>query len=293
MRVPNVGSFLRNTLTNIPLHLRSFRLNLKNRWSSAPLCHPDGPTLSLTTYGSRLKHVHTVIESIAEGRVLPSRFMLYLDVERDVEQPTRQLRRLKRRGLEIYLAENLGPHTKIQWWVQNGTFDRPHVVADDDILYPTWWLKRIGEEAVNSPDVVLAYRAHRMVLNTEGTALTPYASWPPGVSEPSHLNFATCVSGVLFPPSFLQIMREAGDGFRATTPRNDDLWLTFLGIQHGVPIGLVTGESVHFDVLPGSQGETLNSTNVFEGGNDHQLAQTFQPETYARLLEAEKALGWR
>jgi hypothetical protein len=95
----------------------------------------------MTTYGQRLKHAHIVIETIAKGTVPPSRFMLYLDVE-DVLRPTKALKRLKKRGLEIHLAENLGPHTKIQWWIQNApSFSRPHNVADDDIFYPNWKTK--------------------------------------------------------------------------------------------------------------------------------------------------------
>ena len=69
----------------------------------------------MTTHGLRLKDVHIVIETIAKGTVLPSRFMLYLDVEEDVLHPNKALERLQKRGLEIHLAENLGPHTKIQW----------------------------------------------------------------------------------------------------------------------------------------------------------------------------------
>ena len=242
----------------------------------------------MTTYGRRLKDVHVAIESIAMGMVLPSRFMLYLDVEEDVLHPTEALKRLKIRGLEIHLAENLGPHTKVQWWIQNAPdFSRPHVVADDDIFYPRWWLKRILDAAQHEPTSVMAYRAHRMVLADDKKGLTPYESWPPGIKGPSHLNFATCVSGVLFPPNFLEIMRNAGEGFRETCPRNDDLWLTFQSIEHSVGIGLVADESLHFDMIPGSQEVALHSTNVFEQQNDVQLGQTFLPSTYATLAEHE------
>jgi len=48
----------------------------------------------MTTYGRRLKDVHVAIETIAKGTVLPSRFMLYLDVEEDVLHPTEALKRL-------------------------------------------------------------------------------------------------------------------------------------------------------------------------------------------------------
>ena len=271
--------------------MRAFRLGLRNRFASSSILHPAGPTISMTTYGLRLKDVHIVIETIAKGTVLPSRFMLYLDVEKDVLHPTKALKRLMKRGLEIHLAENLGPHTKIQWWIQNAPdFSRPHIVADDDIFYPNWWLERILEAAQREPTSVMAHRAHRIVLSDDKKGLAPYNSWPPGIKGPSHLNFATCVSGVLFPPNFLEIMRKAGDGFRETCPRADDIWLTFQSIEHGVGIGLVAEESIEFDNIPGSQEQALHKTNVSEQQNDVQLRQTFLPSTYALLAEQERLL---
>lgn len=245
----------------------------------------------MTTYGTRLKNAHIVIETISKGTVLPSRFMLYLDVEEDVLRPTKALKRLMKRGLEIHLAENLGPHTKIQWWIQNAPdFSRPHIVADDDIFYPKWWLERLLDAAKHEPTSVMAYRAHRIILRDDKKGLAPYESWPPGIKGPNHLNFATCVSGVLFPPNFLEIMRKAGDGFRKTCPRQDDVWLTFQSIEHDVGIGLVSEKSLHFDLLPGSQDVALHATNVFEQQNDVQLRQTFLPTTYAALAEQELLL---
>lgn len=291
MRVPNVKSYLQNHLKRILLPLRAFRLGLRNRFTSSSILHPAGPTVSMTTYGQRLKNAHIAIETIAKGTVLPSRFMLYLDVEKDVLHPTKALKRLMKRGLEIHLAENLGPHTKIQWWIQNAPdFSRPHIVADDDIFYPNWWLERILEAAQREPTSVMAHRAHRIVLSDDKKGLAPYNSWPPGIKGPSHLNFATCVSGVLFPPNFLEIMRKAGDGFRETCPRADDIWLTFQSIEHGVGIGLVAEESIHFDMIPGSQEQALHTTNVSEQQNDVQLRQTFLPSTYALLAEQERLL---
>ena len=294
MRVPNVKSYLRNVLTSIRVRYKFLLFGIRNRFTSSTILDPAGPTVSMTTYGQRLKDAHIAIETIAKGTVLPSRFMLYLDVEEDVLRPTEALKRLKKRGLEIHLAENLGPHTKIQWWIQNApNFSRPHIVADDDIFYPKWWLKRILDASQQEPTSVMAYRAHRIVLTDDKKGLTPYESWPPGIKGPSHLNFATCVSGVLFPPNFLEIMRKAGDGFRETCPRNDDLWLTFQSIEHGVGIGLVTDTCLHFDLLPGSQEVALHSTNVFEQQNDVQLRQTFLPSTYATLAEQDLLLQQR
>ena len=290
----NPLAFAANTIRNFPIHLFIFRLRLRNRYSRVSIIGGDGPTVSLTTHGHRLKDVFLAIESIARGTLKPSRLMLHLDVEKHVINPLKTLQRLQRRGLEIHLSENLGPHTKIQPWIVNApSFSVPHVVADDDILYPRWWLERLSACFTSDPVSIHAYRAHRMVAADDGMSLTAYDTWPPGLGGPSNLNFATCVSGVLFPPAFLQLMRDVGQGFRETCPRNDDLWLTYLAIENQIPISQVAQESLHFDVIPGTQVTSLNASNVFEGQNDKQIKSTFQPSTLKRIVELERLEGYR
>jgi len=290
----NPMAFAVNTIRNIPIHLSIFRLRLRNRYSHDSIIGEGGPTVSLTTHGRRLKDVFLAIESIAQGSLQPSRLMLHLDVEEHVTHPLKNLQRLQQRGLEIHLSENLGPHTKIQPWIVNApSFLVPHVVADDDILYPRWWLERLSACFTSDPVSIHAYRAHRMVVADDGMSLTAYDTWPPGLGKPSNLNFATCVSGVLFPPAFLQLMRDVGQGFRETCPRNDDLWLTYLAIENQIPISQVTHESLHFDIIPGSQATSLKASNVFEGQNDQQIKSTFQPSTLKRIVELERLEGYR
>ena len=281
-------SFARNAILNFPIRISILRFRLLNRFSRASILSEDGPTVSLTTHVQRLKGVFLAIESIARGTLKPSRLMLHLDVEEHVTHPPKTLQRLKERGLEIHLSENLGPHTKIQPWIVNAPeFSVPHVVADDDILYPRWWLKRLNTCFASDSTSVHAYRAHRMVAAEDGMSMAAYDSWPPGLGKPSNLNFATCVSGVLFPPTFLQIMRDVGQGFRETCPKNDDLWLTYLAVEHQIPIAQVAHESLHFAVIPGTQETSLKATNVFEGKNDQQIKDTFQPSTLKRIVELE------
>jgi hypothetical protein len=285
----NPLAFAVNTVRKIPIYLSIFRLRLRNRYSRASITGEGGPTVSLTTHGLRLKNVFLAIESIARGSLKPSRLMLYLDVEEHVLHPLKTLQRLQRRGLE-----NLGPHTKIQPWIANApSFSVPHVVVDDDILYPRWWLERLSMCAASDSVSIHAYRTHRMVAADDGMSLTAYDTWPPGLGKPSNLHFATGCSGIMLPPAFLQIMRDVGQGFRETCPRADDIWLTYLAIEHRIPISQVDQKSLHFDVIPGTQVTSLNASNVFEGQNDQQIKSTFQPSTLERIVELERLEGYR
>jgi hypothetical protein len=127
-----------------------------------------------------------------------------------------------------------------------------------------------------------------MVAAVDGMSLSAYDTWPSGLGGPSNLNFATCVSGVLFPPAFLQLMRDAGQRFRETCPRANDIWLAYLAIGNQIPISQVTRESLHFGVIPGTQVTSLNASNVFEGQKDKQIKSTFQPSTLKRIVELEQ-----
>ena len=126
-----------------------------------------------------------------------------------------------------------------------------------------------------------------MVVDENKNALTPYNSWPQGLGKPTNLNFATCVSGVLFPVNFLIIMKNSGDEYRSKCPRNDDLWLTFLAIENDIPITQINSQSLHFSVIPGSQKISLKSTNVFENENDVQIQATFTKNTISKLIDLQ------
>ncbi len=68
--------------------------------------------VSLTSYGTRIGRVAYAIESIAAGTARPRRLVLWLDDPTRFAARPAALRRLERRGLEVRLTENLGPHTK-------------------------------------------------------------------------------------------------------------------------------------------------------------------------------------
>ena len=123
------------------------RLATLNLVSRSRLAGGPGPVVSLTTYGTRIRWSHLAIESIARGSLTPSRTGLWLDDEAAFARLPRPLRRLRRRGLEIRLSENLGPHTKYFPFIEaSDSFTGPLVTADDDTIYPRFWLERLAQE---------------------------------------------------------------------------------------------------------------------------------------------------
>ena len=254
-----------------------------------------GPTLSMTTYGVRFQTAHLSLEAIARGHLRPSRAVLFVDDRSLFDHPTKGLQRLLRRGLEIKLVENFGPHTKYYPFLELvEDFDRPHATGDDDHIYPKWWLKKLSQSIENSPDQLHAYRAHRIRLNEEGTEALPYLEWAPGITtHPSNLNFYTSSMGEIYGPNFLRIAKKRGREFLECCPKNDDLWLTSLAIEHEVPIAVVDGVNRTFPAIPASQQLTLETSNVFGGYNDVQIKATFTEDIVKKLRELEHSEGFR
>jgi hypothetical protein len=255
-----------------------------NRLAKASVISGEGPAVSLTSHGERLRTVYITIESIGRGRRLPSRLILWIDDPVSYANLPRTLHRLMKRGLEVRLSKNYGPHVKYYPYLESKErFTESLVTADDDILYPRNWLKKLVTAAEREPDLVLCYRAHVVGFCREEIA--PYTTWEPcRTVSPASRHFATGVSGVLYPPAFLQRLRLADRGFESCCPRADDIWLHVQAVRNGFPIRQVTHKPRHFLTIPRTQHVALARGNWMAGGNDRQIAATYNAEDIQKML---------
>lgn len=261
-------------------------MEARNKLSRATVGGGDGPVVTLTTHGSRAASCHVTIESIARGALRPSRLVLWVDDAAIYANPGPALSRLKARGLEINLVENFGPHTKYFPLVEaEHDFDVPAVTADDDIVYPRWWLSRIVDSWRQAPADVVAYRARRIQLAGDG--LAPYGAWPfCSDTRPSSLNFATGVAGVIYPPAMLAALKHRGRAFLDHAPAADDVWLHYVALQEGVRIRQVESSPRHFPVIESTQSIGLKHANVTDGRNDVQIGRTYSASEIETLRAA-------
>ena len=268
----------------VPMQVRA--LQRINETSTEHVIAQGGPVVSLTTYGPRIDTVHLTIESIGRGRLKPSRLILWLDDERRYNDLPESLRRLQHRGLEIYLTDNLGPHTKYYPYVASQPrHELPLVTADDDIVYPRWWLRRLWEAYRAEPEQISCYRAHVVALD-DRSAFLPYREWPPcGSREARWRHFATGVSGVIYPPRFLSFMQEQGDAFRDCCPKADDIWLHAMALRAGLRVRQIGRLPRYFEGLPGTHDQGLVHFNSFSGGNDRQIAATYVAADLRKMVE--------
>lgn len=265
---------------------RSCSLALRNRLTRAPCVSADGPVVCVTSHGYRLRHVHLTLEAIAAGTIKPGRLLLCLDEEDSASPLARPLRRLQRRGLEILRAPHCGPHQKYFAYVQQAdTLERPLVTADDDVLYPSTWLEGLVTAHHHMPHVIHCYRAHRVLLHGEG--LAAYRQWPPCTDTgPSPLNFATGVSGVIYPATFQGWLRQQGRGFDRCCPKADDVWLHVNALRCGLPVAQIQPDPVHFVGAPRTRKGALHRHNVADGGNDQQITATYTLQDVQLLRQA-------
>ena len=262
---------------------------LLNRLTAKPVIEPGGPVVSMTTYGARSQQAYQAIESIARGDVRPSRFILWVDDEALFKDLPATIRRLVRRGLEVKLCANYGPHTKYFPYIESeSVFARPLATADDDILYPRYWLMKLTEANREYPENVNCFWAH--IMETDGTGIGRYVNYVACSSTfPSFRNIALGVMGVIYPPQLLMALKRAGTAFQACCPMADDLWLHVQAIRAGFKVRQIFPKLPYFSFqgVPGSQQSALSYENVTYGdGNDRQVRATYT-EADVRLLQSD------
>ncbi len=258
---------------------------LVNRLSKKSLVDPQADfDVSLTSHADRVLRLHGAIESLCAGSVKPRRIILYLAAEDWPRPLPKTVQRLVGRGLEVIDCPNFGPHKKQQPYLQQqSTFRYPLITVDDDVYYDSDLLQRLVAAWRERPAEIHCSRARR--IQFRGEEFAPYKSWPLCTgTEASHLNFATGVGGVLYPPAFLEFLKQAGDGFQHLCPMADDIWMHVNETRAGYPVRQVAPVASYFPDIPGSRRTALFKKNIRGDHNDHQLKAVYTAADLARLL---------
>lgn len=255
------------------------RLRLLNLFSKSSVLGNAPITISLTSYSDRLKTVWYTIESLAQGEVKPSRFILWVDEEDFSVDNYPELKRLQARGLEILRTKNYGPHKKAYpYSLETRGEENLLVTADDDLLYPKEWLRYLHEAAIQYPGEFLGYRTHRFTLDAQGQLL-PYRQWIPGtVNEPLYSNFITTGAGTVFPAALQKAIAEAGEDFLEKSPKADDIWVNVLALRAGLKARKIDHQGMTFISIPRTQKIALHHQNVSGNLNDTQLAASISQQ---------------
>ena len=270
------------------LNLNMKRLRKRNLTSDESVVARTGPVVSITTWGERLQTAYLALESIAQGKVRPKRLILWIDDPEALKNRPETIRRLERRGLEVYASDNFGPHTKYYpYLISTDSFEDPLVTADDDVMYSKWWLEGLVRSYAQNPDVVSCYRAH--VIKITHAEIAPYKEWTPCRStDASFHHFATGVSGCIYPASLLTRIKHAGTAFRESCPNADDIWFHLNALRGGYKVKQLRSRSIRFPSIPGTQRTGLLHSNVGLARNDEQIKNTYTSKDVALITESER-----
>lgn len=225
--------------------------------------------VSLTSYEERFNDLPITIYSLLNQSLKPDRIILWLsDKYKDLTELPYEITQYIKNGLEIRFVNDIGSYTKAIYAFKE--FSGSIIVtADDDIYYPTDWLKKLYLSYIAHPEDIQVHRAHKVNLSL------PYEKWEKHVKEESarYDNFLTGVGGVLYPPKCFsnEVLRE--DVFLKNAPNADDIWFWIMALVHNRKIRVVQNHI-----------KTLIVTNLFRqmfsktlyqqnrtGANDEQL----------------------
>lgn len=245
------------------------RLRWLKRKPAAKHSLPNRLIVSLTSYPKRYDVLELTLKTILTQDVGADEIVLWI-ADNDMPLLPASITELQASGLTIRATEDLRSYKKIIPALREYS-DAFIVTADDDVYYPSFWLRRLIEEY--RPDVreVLCHRAH--LMRPTKTGYEPYDSWQFNIrSASSDQNiFFTGVGGVLYPPSSLHPDVGNVAKLKALCPTTDDVWLNWMARLQRTPIRKVS-RWIRFYEWNGSQEVALqNSNRGLNGGNDAQI----------------------
>ena len=259
-------------------------LSTRNRFSRSSITGDAPVVVNLTSFGLRIASAFGTIESIGAGSARPRRLILWLEDHDAIADPPPELRRLMRRGLEVLPCEDHGPHKKQYPYVTAYPEARdPLVTADDDVLYPRWWLAELVAAYRTRPADIATFLAFSITFDEEG-GIAPYATWPRRhTTDSSFVAIARGTSGVVYPPAFLDAMRSEGERFREAAPRGNDIWVSAVAARAGIRTWQIRPEPLVFTQVPGTQHDDSLWRYNRDGGYDVRIPATYGATEIARM----------
>ena len=241
--------------------------------------------VSLTSYEDRYKNLPLTLYSLLNQSLKPDKIILWLDKDlNDLMTLPYDITKFIKNGLEIRFVKDIGSYTKAIYTFKEFS-DSIIVTADDDIYYPSDWLKKLYLSFITHPEDIHVHRAHRADLEL------PYNRWDKHLNEEDakYTNFLTGVGGVLYPPKCFskEVLRD--DIFLKNAPTADDIWFWVMALIHNRKIRVVKNHI-----------KTLVSVNIFDqlfsdnlykknrnGRNDVQLQallKYYKQNVYNKLI---------
>lgn len=198
--------------------------------------------VTLTSFPERLYNLHYTLYSLLTQSFKPDEVVLWLSVDEfpnKEEDIPHNVLNFKNNGLTIKWCEDIKSYKKLIPALNECPNDIL-VTADDDIFYPTDWLKNLYEGHLKYPDEIICCRCHEVVLNSDNT-FAPFNEWEhiyEGLG-PSYLVFSTSGAGALYPPNSLFCDVTNVELFQKLSYWNDDMWFWAMSVLNKTKTRLI------------------------------------------------------
>ncbi|WP_157956686.1 hypothetical protein [Salinicola halimionae] len=267
---------------------------MKNPWSSLHVpSSGDRLIISLTTHPPRIHQIFATLESLCEQDIDAFDVHLYLS-QRDKEtigELPKSLRRLTRRGVKIVVTEaDYRSYDKLLHALKRYP-EATIITADDDMLYPSDWARRLLDGADRFPGCIVCHRGHMLCESAPGSGVISYqmvkSRQDPGATHPNFALMPTGSGGVLYPPGLLDTMVFDVEAFQTLAPNADDIWFKMASLKAGTCCVRINPRNVDFLPSPAAGESALHEDNIKQGGNDRQFASCLAryPELRAMIFE--------
>ncbi len=287
--------------TNLSINQQARQMSRLLDLQPLPGIARDDLVASCTTTAGRLGTLALAIESILFQTVRPARVMVYLSDSIPPDAIPDSVLRLCRYGVELRFVDDIGPHTKLIYALQD--FPAQTVVTfDDDIYYPANTFETLIDASTAAPGAIIGNWVRRLRFGWNGKVrkaragklMTPESqivSIERG-AKPLDIdfgNFAYGTSGVLYPPGCFDARVFDIATMRRLCPTEDDVWFKAMSLLKGTPVAATAlGITPKHHCIQGSQKVALRHRNHAANGKAaaRQIQAVFEYfGLYARLKE--------
>ncbi len=203
--------------------------------------------ISLTSYYKRFDVVHLTLEALLNQEYQPDKIILWLSQE-DIDKTPLPIKvlNLQKRGVDIRIVkENIRSYKKLIYSLKEYP-DSYIVTCDDDILYPSWFLKYLVATSNVHTTCIVAYTC-RILHLTKHNIFKPYEfSNYVSYAGPSLSLLPIGASGIMYPPHSLHQEVHNKEIFLKLAPMADDLWFKAMALLNNTQTVLVNNRSITF-----------------------------------------------
>ena len=278
--------FIYYPLKKIKIFLQLLRIRLKSNFNKDGLNKTEKRDkkiiVSMSSYPARIKTTAFAIASILNQTMKPDKIILWLGEDKFPDKDKNLPKifdKVKKCGVEIRFCEDLGPHKKYFFAMQEYPDDLL-ITFDDDIIYNNNVIETLYKSYLEHPDCISAMRVCRITFSPDGS-MENYDDWEHAFRDTimrdpnklkSHRYLATNVGGTIYQPYLFHQETLNFEAIKQLCPKADDIWLKIMEIMSGTKVVLATYRSlIHGKEIPDTQTFALWKTNVTGGEDIKQL----------------------